>query len=154
MGTGSQLSAKQISETDINDLFTGAQLQSGELDLQTNGRVILIDGSPQFGDLPVFLDQMAGALARGAEADRRAEAASESTLTHDNAVLRGIIERQKYEKELVTTAGFEKRERYRRRWEKMQAGWLKPAAGAGRGTGAWISIRSGAKPLRSSSSRM
>lgn len=46
MGTGSQLSAKQISETDINDLFTGAQLQSGELDLQTNGRVILTDLEP------------------------------------------------------------------------------------------------------------
>lgn len=43
MGTGSQLSAKTISETDINDLFTGAQLQSGELDLRTNGRVILTD---------------------------------------------------------------------------------------------------------------
>jgi Flp pilus assembly protein TadG len=46
MGTGSQLSSKQISETDINDLFTGAQLQSGELDLQTNGRVILTDLEP------------------------------------------------------------------------------------------------------------
>lgn len=46
MGTGSQLSAKQISETDINDLFTGAQMQSGELDLQTNGRVILTDLEP------------------------------------------------------------------------------------------------------------
>ena len=43
MGTGSQLSAKTISETDINDLFTGAQLQSSELDLRTNGRVILTD---------------------------------------------------------------------------------------------------------------
>ncbi len=46
MGTGSQLSAKQISETDINDLFTGAQLQSGELDLNANGRVILTDLEP------------------------------------------------------------------------------------------------------------
>jgi Flp pilus assembly protein TadG len=43
MGIGSQLSAKTISETDINDLFTGAQMQSGELDLRTNGRVILSD---------------------------------------------------------------------------------------------------------------
>lgn len=43
MGNGSQLSQKTITETDINDLFTGAQLQSGELDLRTNGRVILSD---------------------------------------------------------------------------------------------------------------
>lgn len=43
MGTGSQLSAKTVSESDINDLFTGAQMQSGELDLRTNGRVILTD---------------------------------------------------------------------------------------------------------------
>ena len=43
MGTGTQLSAKEISEGDISDLFTGAALQSGELDLQTNGRVILTD---------------------------------------------------------------------------------------------------------------
>jgi hypothetical protein len=46
MGTGTQLSAKEISEGDISDLFTGAQLQSGELDLQTNGRVILTDLEP------------------------------------------------------------------------------------------------------------
>lgn len=43
MGTGSQLTAKTISESDIDDLFTGAELQSGELDLRTNGRVILTD---------------------------------------------------------------------------------------------------------------
>jgi len=46
MGSGSQLSAKTITETDINDLFTGAQLQSGEMDLNTNGRVILSDLEP------------------------------------------------------------------------------------------------------------
>jgi Flp pilus assembly protein TadG len=46
MGSGSQLSAKTISETDINDLLTGAQMQSGELDLKTNGRVILSDVEP------------------------------------------------------------------------------------------------------------
>lgn len=43
VGNGSQLSSKTITETDINDLFTGAQLQSGELDLRSNGRVILTD---------------------------------------------------------------------------------------------------------------
>lgn len=46
MGTGSQLSAKTISEADINDIFIGANLQSGELNLQKNGRVILTDLEP------------------------------------------------------------------------------------------------------------
>jgi Flp pilus assembly protein TadG len=46
IGSGSQLQAKTISEADINDLFTGAQLQSGELDLKSNGRVILSDVEP------------------------------------------------------------------------------------------------------------
>ncbi|WEK01086.1 MAG: pilus assembly protein [Candidatus Sphingomonas phytovorans] len=46
MGSGSQLASKTINEADINDLFTGAQMQSGELDLQTNGRVILTDLEP------------------------------------------------------------------------------------------------------------
>ena len=41
MGNGSQLSAKTITEADINDLLVGAQTQSGELDLNKNGRVIL-----------------------------------------------------------------------------------------------------------------
>lgn len=46
MGKGTQITAKSISETDINDLFAGAQLQSGELDLLANGRVILTDVEP------------------------------------------------------------------------------------------------------------
>ena len=46
IGSGSQLEAKKITEADINDLFTGAQLQSGELDLRLNGRVILTDLEP------------------------------------------------------------------------------------------------------------
>lgn len=46
MGTGTMLQAKTISESDINDLFTGANMQSGELDLQNNGRVILSDLEP------------------------------------------------------------------------------------------------------------
>lgn len=46
MGNGSLRSAKTISETDINDLFAGAQLQSGELDLSARGRVILTDLEP------------------------------------------------------------------------------------------------------------
>ena len=41
MGSGGQLTAKTITETDINDLLTGAGLQSGELALYTRGRVII-----------------------------------------------------------------------------------------------------------------
>ena len=43
IGTGSQLAAKTISETDINDLFVGANLQSGELGLSARGRMIMSD---------------------------------------------------------------------------------------------------------------
>jgi hypothetical protein len=46
IGSGSQLQAKTISEADINDLFTGAELQSGELDLLAHGRVILSSIEP------------------------------------------------------------------------------------------------------------
>lgn len=46
MGDGSQLQAKTISETDINDVLTGAGLQSGEMGLYTYGRVILSDLEP------------------------------------------------------------------------------------------------------------
>ncbi|WP_284052781.1 pilus assembly protein [Stakelama marina] len=46
IGTGSQLQAKTISESDINDLLTGAGLQAGSLDLYTRGRVIVSDLEP------------------------------------------------------------------------------------------------------------
>lgn len=46
IGTGSLLSAKTISESDINDLLTGAEMQSGELGLFTNGRVIISSIEP------------------------------------------------------------------------------------------------------------
>jgi Flp pilus assembly protein TadG len=46
IGSGSQLAAQTITETDINDLLTGANLQSGELALLTNGRVIISDLEP------------------------------------------------------------------------------------------------------------
>lgn len=41
IGRGSQLESKKIDEAQINDLLTGADLQAGELDLFTNGRVII-----------------------------------------------------------------------------------------------------------------
>lgn len=46
MGTGSPLADKTISETDINDLFIGANLQAGELGILTNGRIILSSLEP------------------------------------------------------------------------------------------------------------
>ena len=46
IGAGSQLALKTITEADINDLFTGANYQSGELALFTNGRVILSSLEP------------------------------------------------------------------------------------------------------------
>lgn len=46
MGSGSLLSAKTVSETDINDLLTGADLQAGNLALYTHGRVIVSDLEP------------------------------------------------------------------------------------------------------------
>lgn len=41
LGSGTQLSLKTVNESDINDLFVGANLQSGELALLTNGRIIM-----------------------------------------------------------------------------------------------------------------
>ncbi|UZK66832.1 TadE/TadG family type IV pilus assembly protein [Sphingomonas sp. M1-B02] len=46
IGSGSQLQAKTITEADINDLLTGADMQSGELDLLENGRVIISSVEP------------------------------------------------------------------------------------------------------------
>lgn len=46
MGNGSLLAAKTITEADINDIFVGANLQSGELALTTRGRVILSSLEP------------------------------------------------------------------------------------------------------------
>ena len=46
IGSGSQLESKKISESDINDLLTGANFQSGELNLFTNGRVIISSVEP------------------------------------------------------------------------------------------------------------
>lgn len=46
IGSGSQLSVKTITELDINDLFVGANLQSGELGLLANGRIILSSLEP------------------------------------------------------------------------------------------------------------
>jgi len=47
IGSGSQLQAKTISETDINDLMTGTGLQSGELDIFGRGRVIITSLEPK-----------------------------------------------------------------------------------------------------------
>lgn len=46
IGTGSQLAAKKISESDINDLFVGANQQSGGLQLSQQARVVISDLEP------------------------------------------------------------------------------------------------------------
>lgn len=46
IGSGTQLQAKTISEADINDLLIGADMQSGELGLLANGRVIISSIEP------------------------------------------------------------------------------------------------------------
>src|SRR5262249_7795434 len=43
MGVGTVAGPKTISEGDINDVFTGSQLQSGKLNIQANGKIILSD---------------------------------------------------------------------------------------------------------------
>ena len=46
IGTDSVLALKQISEAQINDLFIGANLQAGSLDLASRGRIILSSVEP------------------------------------------------------------------------------------------------------------
>ncbi|MGE5722806.1 MAG: TadE/TadG family type IV pilus assembly protein [Sphingomonadales bacterium] len=46
IGSGSLLAAKQISETQINDVLTGVGLQAGRMNLYTNGRVIISSLEP------------------------------------------------------------------------------------------------------------
>ena len=41
IASGSNLALPQIRESDINDVFAGAQVQSGRLDIGANGRIIL-----------------------------------------------------------------------------------------------------------------
>lgn len=41
IASGSNLALPQVREVDVNDVFTGAQLQSGSLNLQANGRIVL-----------------------------------------------------------------------------------------------------------------
>jgi hypothetical protein len=54
---------------------------------------------------------------------------------HHAYLRRGIIERQKYDREFVPPSIARKLERYRSRWEKMQSDWLKPPAGNGQPPG-------------------
>lgn len=46
MGTGTLLAPKSVSETDINDVLTGAGLQSGSLDIYGRGRIIMSSLQP------------------------------------------------------------------------------------------------------------
>ena len=46
VGAGSVLVARRLTETDINDVLTGAGMQAGSLDLYNRGRVIISDLEP------------------------------------------------------------------------------------------------------------
>lgn len=52
IGSGSMLQAKTISETEINDILTGAGFQGGELDLYDRGRVIISSVEPMANPNP------------------------------------------------------------------------------------------------------
>lgn len=41
IASGSNLALPQVREIDVNDVFTGAQLQGGNLNVQANGRIVL-----------------------------------------------------------------------------------------------------------------
>jgi hypothetical protein len=57
---------------------------------------------------------------------------------HHAYLRRGIIERQKYTEELVSPAVANKLERYRHRWERLQAGWLGAPAAPGQAEPGWF----------------
>ncbi|NKB15963.1 MAG: hypothetical protein HC774_02085 [Sphingomonadales bacterium] len=78
---GSVLALPQVRELDVNDVFIGVQLQSGSLDFETNGRIIIssverngaggqmIAWQRCFGDRPYessFGEQGDGAVGAGA----------------------------------------------------------------------------------------
>lgn len=46
MGNGSLLASKTVTETDINDVLTGAGMQAGNIDIYNRGRIILSDLEP------------------------------------------------------------------------------------------------------------
>jgi hypothetical protein len=41
IASGSNLALPQVREIDVNDVFTGAQLQGGNLDISTHGRIVI-----------------------------------------------------------------------------------------------------------------
>lgn len=65
IGSGSMLQAKKISETDINDLLTGAGLQAGELDLYRRGRVVISSLEPMANPNVTGLYKIAWKRCRG-----------------------------------------------------------------------------------------
>lgn len=66
IGSGSQLQAKTITETDINDLLTGTGMQSGELDLYAQGRVIISSLEPVANPNPTSRYRIRWQRCRGA----------------------------------------------------------------------------------------
>lgn len=65
LGEGSPLVAKQITEANLNDVLTGADLQAGELKIYENGRVILSSLQPVADPNPTNLYRIAWQRCRG-----------------------------------------------------------------------------------------
>lgn len=66
MGSGSLLAAKTISESQINDVLTGAGLQAGNMALYTHGRVIISSLEPVANPNPSRRYRIAWQRCRGA----------------------------------------------------------------------------------------
>lgn len=67
IGTGTVLANKQITEAQLNDLLTGANLQGGRLDLYGKGRVILSSIEPVANPNPTNRYRIRWQRCRGAK---------------------------------------------------------------------------------------
>lgn len=66
LGEGTQLQAKTVSEADIEDMFTGARLQAGELGIIPNGRMIVSSVEPVANPNPTARYKIAWQRCKGA----------------------------------------------------------------------------------------
>jgi hypothetical protein len=67
IGEGTVLTARRVSEGDINDVLTGAGMQAAELDLYGRGRVILSDLEPVANPNPTNRYRIGWQRCRGAK---------------------------------------------------------------------------------------
>lgn len=99
---------------------------------KSGARVLRVDYADVVEDTEKICRQICAFL--GVEYDDRMLHLNQADLTaiykapHHAYLRRGVIERQKYERELVSSAVAAKLERYRCHWERLQSDWLKPKA--------------------------